>query len=271
MTNERIGLTWYGGQPGDLSRLGRLALLVPEAPLLLLLGGGSLALGGSPLLGALAPVLALSFSVRAVALFLARWLLLAARYRDADALARVALAIHPWSADALALRGVLALASGEPAEAERQLRRSARLLPGRAAVYAALSGALLELGRPTEAAAAARQALELNGGCAAAYLHLAEAEQHGGALPSAVEDWLRAGLAAAPDPETETTLRCALAWHLVGQGRGAEARLATAGVEATLPRCTKAHQSHLRVRLCELLVAQGQTERARELLRGAAG
>jgi tetratricopeptide (TPR) repeat protein len=270
MTNERIGMTWYGGRPGDLSRFGRLSLLVPEAPLLLLCGGAYLVLGRPPLLGALAAALAVSFAVRAASLFLARWLLLAARYSDADALARVALAIHPWSADALALRGALALASGSAAEAEALLRRSAQLLPGRASVYAALSGALLELGRMAEAASAARQALELDRGCATAYLHLAEAEHHD-VLPTAVEDWLRAGLAAARDPETETTLRCALAWHLVGQERGAEARLATAGIEATLPRCTEAHQSRLRVRLCELLVAQGQTARARELLRGVAG
>jgi tetratricopeptide (TPR) repeat protein len=269
MTNERVGLWLRGGWGEDVSRMGRTVLLVPEAPLLALLALGYTALG-APLLGALTLAAALSFGVRVAALYLARALLLAARYRDAVALARLALAIYPWSADALALRGVLALAAGDAAYAERLLRRSDALLPGRAAVQAALSGALLELGRVSEAATAARRAIKLDARCAAAYLHLAEAEQRAGAVPAAVEDWLRAGLAAATDPETETTLRCALAWHLVGQGRGAEARLATSGIEAVLPRCTEVHQSRMRVRLCELLVAQGQTDRARELLCGAA-
>lgn len=271
MITERAEMTLHGGWPRDLSRLGRLSLLVPEAPALLVLLPAFLVLGRPALLGALASALALSYCVRAAAIFLSRSMLRSERHTDADALARVALAIYPWSADALALRGLLALSRGETELAERLLRRSDALLPGRAAVVAALSAALLEQGRTAEAASAARRALELDRGCAPAYLCLAEAEQGVGAVPAAVEDWLRAGLAAARDPETETTLRCALAWHLVSQERGAEARLATSGIEAALPRCTQAHQSRLRVRLCELLVAQGQVERARELLCGAAG
>lgn len=268
MTNDRISPLLRGRLP-SLTTFGRLMLLVPEAPLLLLLVCGFL-WGRSPLLGALAAVVALNFGVRAAALYLAGWLLRAGRLGDADALLRVAQVMHPWSADVLALRGVLALLGGQARQAEVLLRRSAGLLPGRAAVYAAWSAALIELGDGPQAAAVARQAIAADKGCAAAYLHLAEAERQTGASPMAVEDCLRAGLAVARDPETETTLRCALAWHLVEQERCAEARLATSGVEATLRRCTEAHQSRLRLRLCELLVAQGQTERARELLQGAA-
>jgi Flp pilus assembly protein TadD len=271
MTNERAGASLYSGTSPRLTTLGHLALLVPETPSLLLLFCGYYLFGRPPLLGALAAVVALSFGVRGVALLMARRLLGAGRHRDADAFVRVALAMHPWSADALALRGMLALADGSPEEAERLLRRSAALFPGRPAIAAARSAALVELGRFAEGAAAARQAIGLDKGCATAYLYLAEAEQLAGTPAAAVEDWLRAGLAVARDPETETTLRCALAWHLVKQERCAEARLATAGVEATLGRCREVHQSRMRVRLCELLVAQGQTDRARELLQGVAG
>lgn len=268
MMNERTGTTAHGSGHAGLARL---ALLVPEAPLLLLLVSGFLALGDAPLLAAGAAALALSFGVRAAALFLARTALAAANYRDAAALVRVALTMHPWSADALALRGALALALGDATLAERLFRRSLALLPGRACGHVALSAALLEQGRTAEAAEAAQHALTLNPTCAEAHLHLAEAERGGGAPSSVVEDRLRAGLTAAHDPETETTLRCALAWHLMSQERRAEARLATSGIEAALPRCTSATRERLRLRLCELLVAQGQTERARELLCGAAG
>jgi tetratricopeptide (TPR) repeat protein len=245
-------------------------LLVPEAPLLLVSLAGFVVAGG-PLSAAMAAVVAASFGVRAAALVLAQRLVAVANERDALAFVRVALAMHPWSADALGLRGVLAVAAGELVLAEQLFRRSLALLPGRAAVHAALSGVLLERGEPLEAAREARRALELDPLCAAAQLHLAQAELLTG-LPSAVvEDRLRAGLLVAADPETETTLRCALAWHLMGQDRRAEARLATTGIEATLPLCTVAYRERLRLRLCELLVAQGQTERARELLWGVAG
>ncbi|MEN9933620.1 MAG: hypothetical protein RLZZ387_199 [Chloroflexota bacterium] len=268
MMNERIGTTLYRGASSDLPHPLRVVVLVPEAPLILLLGAG-FAVFGSPLLAAATATLAVAFFVRAAALYIARSLVGAGRHRDAEALARVALTVYPWSADALALRGTL-LISSSPAEAEPLLRRSLALLPGRAAVHAALSGALLERGRHTEAAAEARRALELDRSCAVAYLHLAQADIRAGASPTAVEDWLRAGLSATRDAEMETMLRCALAWHLVGQERCAEARLATSGVEATLQRCGDITRSRLRVRLCELLVAQGQTERARELLSSCA-
>ena len=269
MTNRRTGTLLPGGL--DIARVRRLALLVPEAPILLVLVTGFVLLGRNPLVGALTSVVALSFGVRWSALLLAWVALNAARLGDAEALVRIAQAMHPWSADALALRGTLALHRGQNAQAAQLLGRSLALLPDRPAVHAAHSAALLEIGQGREAAHAARQALELNGQCAAAYLHLAQAESMAGAEASMVEDQLRAGIVFAQDPETETTLRCALAWHLVGQQRCAEARLATSGVEATLLRCTEAHRSRLRLRLCELLVAQGQTERARELLQGVAG
>lgn len=268
MANGRMGVVLRDGRTLALSRVGRLTLLVPEGPLLLVLVGGFLALGQPPLLAATAAVVALSFGVRAAALYSARWLLAAGHHRDADVLARIALAMHPWSADALALRAALALLGGDAPLAERMLRRSLELLPGSPARHAALSGALLEGEQLADAAEEARRALALDTGCAAAYLHLAEAELRLGLPAAVVEERLRAGLAAANDLETETTLRCALAWHLVGQERCAEARLATSGVEATLPRCRPAHQARLRIHLCELLVAQGQTERARELICG---
>jgi len=253
-------------EPRLMGDLRRLTLLTPEAPLLALLLGIYLGVGRAPLVGGLAALVALCFGVRATALFLARQALAAGFERDAQALSQVALALHPWSADALAISGAAALLAGDAERAERLLGRSEALIGGRAAVAAARSGALLHLDRVIEAAAAARQALAHDATCAAALLHLAQAEHRTGASPSVVEDRLRAGLRAAPNAETEATIRCALAWHLIGQDRHAEARLATSGVEAALPRCAPHHRQRLRALLCALLVAQGQAERAREHL-----
>ena len=75
------------------------------------------------------------------------------------------------------LRGVIALANDQPAQAEAALRRAIGLLPNRANTHAALSGALLQLGRPDEAREAAQTALLLMPGCAIAHLYLAEAER----------------------------------------------------------------------------------------------
>lgn len=253
-----------GWWPGALIWLGGVLLLVPEAPLIAALVCVYLVLGGLPLVGLLVALLIIGFMARAAALHLARIALEQGRTSAAGALVQVALALYPWSADGLALQGALALASGEPELAAARLRRAIALLPGQASFYAALSGALLELGRPSEAAAAARQALALDERCAIAHLHLAEADQALGAPATTIEDRLRAGLVVATDPATEATIRCALAGHLLGEQRFAEATLTLHGAEALLPRCQAGYQAALRLRLAELLLAQGQTERARE-------
>jgi tetratricopeptide (TPR) repeat protein len=250
----------YGVVP---ARLRTALLLLPEAPLILLAAAAALLLGPLPVFGWLLGLLAAIVVLRAAALHMGRAALTAGRPQQARWLGSLALALHPWSADALALSGAAALQCQQPESAEQLLRQATQLAPGRAALFAALSGALLELGRNAEAATAARQALQLDPQCAAAYLHLAEAERGTAAPAWAIEERLRSGLRHAADPDVEAALRCALAAHLIGQGRLAEANLATAGVEAALPNCSPAHRARLRLRLCELLLAQGHTDRAR--------
>ena len=248
----------------------RTLLLVPEAPLIALLLVLYLALGQPPLLGVAVALLIISFIARCLALIGARASHAAARYREAEVLSQIALALNPWSADALALRGSIVLGLGRPAEAEPLLRRALGLLPGRADFYTARSVALLALSRPAEAAEAARRALALEPGYAPALLHLAEAELATGAPAEAVEDRLRDGLAGAPAPEDEAALRCALGALLFAEQRQAEALLTLRGAESLLGRCRPARQLELRVRLGELMIAQGQIERAREQFRSVA-
>jgi tetratricopeptide (TPR) repeat protein len=213
-------------------------------------------------------LLCVAFTVRVAALLLGRAQIEHGHAASAAGLLAVARALYPWSPDTLALEGVAALVVGDAALAEARLRRSLVLLPGQPAVQAALSGALLTLGRPGEAVEQAETAIAHDANCAVAHLHLAEAERARGALPELVEDRLRAGLAAAPNPTAEATIRCALATHLLEQGRAAEATLTLHGAEALLPRCPAASQAALLFHLGQVLTAQGQTERAQEYLRG---
>jgi tetratricopeptide (TPR) repeat protein len=270
MIGERTGIIPGSWVRGALLWIGYELLLVPEALLIAALLCLSWASGEPPLIGALAGLLIVSFIARMLALLGARMSLDGARHHEAEALAKIALALYPWSADTLALRGAIALANGNPAGALTALRRAIALLPDQPTFHAALSGALLGLDRSIEAAQAARRALALDPRCAVAHLYLAEADRTSGAPAQKVEDQLRAGLAVAGTPAAEAALRCALGEHLLAEHRLAEASLTLHGAEVLLPRCSTSHQVELRVRIGELLIAQGQIDRAREHFRNVA-
>jgi predicted Zn-dependent protease len=264
---DAAAVSW---QRGVADGIAQALVLVPEALLIALLLCVYWAIGEPALAGLFVTLLIISFITRLLALIGARWSFNVARYREANTLAQIGLALYPWSADGLALQGAIELALGRPAAAEPPLRRSIRLLPGRANVYAALSSALLALGRPAEAAEAARVALALEPHNAMIYFYLAEAERAVGLPLLEVEDRLRTGLALASAPEDEAALRCALGALLIAEERGAEAMLTLRGAEALMPSCRPARQLELRVRLGELMIAQGQIERAREQFRNVA-
>jgi tetratricopeptide (TPR) repeat protein len=259
-----------GWQREILNGIAQALLLVPEALLIALLLCVYWATSEPPLVGMIVTLLIISFLTRLLALVGARRSFNNARYREADTLAQIGLALYPWSADALALQGTIALALGRATAAEPMQRQAIALLPGRASIYAALSSALLALGRPAEAAEAARLALSLEPQSAIIHFYLAEAEQAAGVPTLEVEDRLRAGLALATTPEDEAALRCALGALLISEERTAEAMLTLRGAEALMPNCRPAHQLELRVRLGELMIAQGQIERAREQFRNVA-
>jgi predicted Zn-dependent protease len=256
-------------QAGLLVPLDRALLLAPEALLLTALLC-IYTIWPITLVALLVALLVIVFLVRVAALHLARAAIERGGLADASALLKVALFLNPGSPDALALEGALALTNGASSLAVVRLRRAIALLPGQPAIHAALSGALLELNRPAEAAHAARAALALDSRCAVAHLHLAQAEQACGAAAHIVEDRLRAGLAAQPTPAAEAVLRCVLAVHLLAEQRTAEATLTLHGAEALLPRCPAPSQAMLRIQLGEVLIAQGQIERAQEYLQSAA-
>jgi len=270
MAWKRTNAISHSWQREIINGICQALLLVPEALLFALLLCVYWATGEPPLIGMIVTLLIISFLTRLLALVGARRSFNLARYREADTLAQIGLALYPWSADALALHGATALALGRAAEAEPMLRQAIALLPGRANIHAALSSALLSLGRPAEAAEAARMALALEPQSAMIYFYLAEAEQAAGVPSLEVEDRLRAGLTLAATAEDEAALRCALGAILIAEERTAEALLTLRGAEALMPNCRPVRQLELRVRLGELMIAQGQIERAREQFRNVA-
>lgn len=248
----------------------RMLLLVPEAPLILVLLATYAILGAWPWLGLIIALIIIGFLTRMLALLGAFIAYTTAHYHEAETLGRIALALHPWSADTLALCGTIALACSQTDQAEQLLRRAAQLQPEHADFQIALSSALLTQGQPAAAAEAARTALRIVPNAPLAQLYLAEAERASGMPITEVEERLRAGLAAADTPEAEAALRCALGTILFEAERKAEAMLTIRGAEALLPRCTPTSQLELRVRLGELLISQGQLEHAREQFQGVA-
>ena len=270
MASEQINADSQRERPSVLRWVARAFLLVPEAALIAALLCAYWVMSAQVPIGLAIMVVIIGFIARLIALVAAQTALELERPDIAETLVRSALALYPWSPDGLALDGVIALSNDQPARAEASLRRSIALLPDRANVHAALSAALLDLGRPGQAAEAARAALALAPDCAIAHLYLAEAERACGAPAQDIEDQLRAGLDCAGAPESEAALRCALGAHLLAEDRIAEATLTLHGAEALVPRCAAPRQIALRVRLGELMIAQGQIERAREQFRNVA-
>lgn len=250
------------------TRLGQRLLLVPEA--VLIIGLMIPVLNGDQSIwpGVVLTFLTIWFVARVGAMYQAQQALLSARHHEAALLARLAHGMHPWSADALALRGVIAAAGGSFDDALTLLRRSLLLSPDSSAAYATISGVLLALGRPSAARLAAQTALALDPSCAVAFLYLADSQRHEGASMLEVEDTVRSGLAVTRRSEDEAALRCALAAVLMAEGRSAEASLTLAGMERLLASCPPPSQGRLRLRYGELLIAQGQVERARDYLQG---
>jgi tetratricopeptide (TPR) repeat protein len=266
MANNQLYPIAISGWASRLLPLGRRLLLVPEAVLMIGFVGMSLALGGSPLIGTVIVLLTSVLVVRVGAIYLAQATLAAARYTEAEQIARFANFLHPWSADTLALRGVIALMIGAQEDAIWFLQRSLNLFPYAATTHAALSGALLGLGRGSAARLAAQHSLELDPSSAIAFLYLAEAERIDGIPALEVEDTLRSGLAIAYHADDIAALRCALAALLLNEDRSAEVSLALGGLDRLIEQCSPAVQSRLRFRYGELLLAHGQIDRAREYL-----
>jgi tetratricopeptide (TPR) repeat protein len=243
--------------------IGRQLLLVPEALFLLLLLCRHMDSGIPPVTTLPALGLIGWFVTRFVLICLARRALDQARYPRAAWLIRVAFWLYPYSADARALQGTIALAQGDAEAAVAELRQAIMLYPGHAMLHATRSGALLEAGQTVEACREAMHALALDPNCAPAYLHLAHAGQALAVPADLIEAHLRRGLQAAPAPIDEAALRCTLAALLLDVERPVEAQLALVGIEVLLLHGSVPQRAGLHYYLGELRRAIGDSDAAR--------
>jgi tetratricopeptide (TPR) repeat protein len=237
-------------------------LLVPEA---LLIGLVLLAheLLGRPLWTAvLGTLIVAGFGVRLGLLMGARAALAQAAYPLAERLVRVALALHPCSADAWSLRGSVALNRGDSALAVEALARAQRYLPGQAALHAALSGALLDQEQAGEARSEALRALALDPQQPTALLHLASIERVLGAPAETSARLIARGLEQRAGPQFEAPLRCLLA-ELQIEASPEEARAELRRVEELLAHCNIPQRAALHCHLGALLRQFGHAEEAR--------
>jgi tetratricopeptide (TPR) repeat protein len=246
-----------------LARLGRQLLLVPEAIVLLVLLSLYNVHGGSLLLTTLGLCVALWFGLRIGLLIAARHALDRANYPRAEALARWALSLYPYSADALALAGTIQLTFGQPEAASNLLRQAVRCYPWQPGLYTTLAIALLEAGRTREALVAARRALALDPAYGPAYLPLAEAEAQLGAEIAVVEAWVQQGLRCAAPPADTAALQCALAECFLKREEVGNAQTALRAAEALLGQCFSVQRAGLHFQLGALWQQCGDPEAAR--------
>ncbi len=244
--------------------IGRQLLLVPEALFLLLvlclhMGPGIPPVTTLPALGLIG-----WFVTRFLLICMARRALDQARYLGAARLIRVALWLYPYSADARALQGMIALAQGDAETAVAELRQAIMFYPGHAGLHATRSGALLEVGQTVEACWEAMHALALDPNCAPAYLHLANGGQALGAPRALIEAHLRRGLQAATAPIDEAALCCTLAALLLEAERSVEAQLVLVGIEGLLVHGSVPQQAALHYYLGELRRTIGDSDGARD-------
>lgn len=237
-------------------------LLMPEAAALLILLIFHLGLGAPPMLALIGLGVAGYFGARVTLLLLGRRAFDAAAYRHAERLTDAALALHPVSPDALALRGSVALAQRQTQSACAYLERAVRICPDHAALLTLLSAAQREANCPNEAHATAVRALACDPTWVPAYVQQALASERLGSSSSDRETLLRTGLALPAAPADEAALRCALAALLFSEQRVAEAGLTLAAVPGLLPACTRAQRTALHATLGQLAAANGNPDAA---------
>ncbi|NTV66029.1 MAG: hypothetical protein HGA65_21185 [Oscillochloris sp.] len=261
-----VRLNWPANR---LAWLGRQLLLVPEAVLLLTLLCLHATFGPTPIIVGIGIGLVCWFTSRILLLYSARRAVEAARYERASMLARMAMRLHPLSADAHALLGSVYLGQSNPTAAIEALSCAVRYYPLQAGLHAALSAALLEDDRPQEAMIEAGAALLIDPAYASAYLHQASAEEMLDAPGDLVEQHLRMGLEQPASPADEAALRCALARLLLRRGAADEARHAALRVADLLPASPPLQRAELHFQLGEILRLVGEPDTARDHFRSS--
>lgn len=125
-------------------------LLIPEAPILLVLLLIGYVYDYPPLIGGLVALVIIVFVARCLFMAYSIYYLRQAEYNQAARYARLARGINPWSADALALQAFGLVARGDHEAAEPLLRGATRLAPTNLPIHSVLAEVLLKQGSLSE-------------------------------------------------------------------------------------------------------------------------
>jgi tetratricopeptide (TPR) repeat protein len=220
-------------------------LLVPEAPVLFILLMIAWGYNFPPVVGGLAALVVVLFVVRLFCLASAVQELGLARYEQADRLAQTALRLHPWSPDALTLRGNTQLLQGNDEAAEALLRDAVRWAPEHAANHAALATVLLARGDYAAGREHATRALRLDSASPYAVQQLAWLALHREHDPRKTRRIVDTIELSAHPPAVGTSLLVLRGEAQIMEGDLEEARATICALEAALPHCPRPQQAEL--------------------------
>lgn len=239
MTSQRRSFMSRSFAPHG-NRWVRWLVLIPEAPLLVLLALWAWLLHFPPLLSMVAVLVVLWFFVRSAVLLLAEHAFVHGDHRRALPLADVGLRMHPWSVDALLLRAHVAMQHGHHAAADAWLQRAVRLDAPHGDAHAAWIANQLAQGRTPPSTTPQIE----HGNVSPALLHhyacVALHEEHNAA--KALNLLQRATSERLP-ASTNMPLLLLLAQAYIVQGQFAQASATLQHCEAQLARCGRVQRA----------------------------
>ncbi|HEY1014343.1 MAG TPA: hypothetical protein VGE07_16640 [Herpetosiphonaceae bacterium] len=250
-------------QPWTLPWLGRQLLLVPETVILPVIFGAHLLAGGALAVAVLGELVIALFVLRTLLLWAAGRALDGGSYARARRLSRLALRLHPWSADAEALAGAVELAEGQAEAALGRFSRAAALFPGHGPLYVRMGAALIADNDLGEARWAALQALACDDKQPGAYTLLAEVTLRGSNNGVTARELAQRGLAFAATAHAQAPLYTVLAEAQAVVGDLDAAGMAVEQAELLLPLCPVPLQAELLYRLGTVRRQLGDRDRAR--------
>lgn len=232
----------------------RFGVLIPEAPLLLVVVLLAWALRFPPLLGLFAVAIGGWFLVRTVLLLGAEHYVTHGDEQRADQLAQAALRMHPWSIDALLLRAQILTRRGQHAAADALLRRAAWLDARHGDAQAAHATNLVAQGIVSHQPVPSAHDDAVSPALLQHYAHVALHVEHDAGK---AVDLIRQ---AAPDrlpAATSMPLLLLLAQAYIAQERMGEARVTLQRCEAQLGRCSRVQRAEASYQLGCLWQALG--------------
>jgi len=237
------------------NRMGRWLVLIPEAPLVVVLALIAWSLGFPPPLSIITLVVVLWFFVRSALLLLAEHWFAQGNQHRAALLAHAALFMHPWSVDALLLRAHVEMQRGHHATADALLQHAARLDTSHGNAQAARAANELAQGVTLPHPTPHVGADDVSPALLHHYARVALHAEHD--APKAIELLQRAMVDRLP-ASTSSPLLLLLAEAYIAQDQFEEADATLQRCEAQLARCARVQRAEALYHLGRLWQALGK-------------